>query len=105
LTSAANLIQLQKQLKGVAKQSFEFRNTKNGTRVVIKDMVYYQAVKQFFETKSLSYYTFYPKAEKPIKAVICHLPIDTHVEDIADGLVDLGFDIISVRRMSTARHS
>jgi hypothetical protein len=31
LTSAANLIQLQKQLKGVAKQSFEFRNTKNGT--------------------------------------------------------------------------
>jgi hypothetical protein len=27
------------------------------------------------------------------------------VEDIADGLVDLGFDIISVRRMSTARHS
>jgi hypothetical protein len=27
-TSAANLIQLQKQLKGVAQQSFEFRNTR-----------------------------------------------------------------------------
>jgi hypothetical protein len=27
------------------------------------------------------------------------------VEDIADGLVDLGFDIISVKQMSTARHS
>jgi hypothetical protein len=35
LTSAANLIQLQKQLKGVAQQSFEFRNTRNGTRVVM----------------------------------------------------------------------
>jgi hypothetical protein len=64
LTSAANLIQLQKQLKGVAKQSFGFRNTKNETRVVTKDMVNYQAVKQFFETKSLSYYTFCPKADK-----------------------------------------
>jgi hypothetical protein len=38
LPSAANLIQLQKQLKGVAKQSFEFRIAMNGTRVVIKDM-------------------------------------------------------------------
>jgi hypothetical protein len=55
-------------------------------------MVDYQAVKAFFETKNLSYYTFYPKAEKPIKAVIHHLPINTHVEGIADGLVDLGFE-------------
>jgi hypothetical protein len=28
LTSATNRIQLQKQLKGVAKDTFEFRNTK-----------------------------------------------------------------------------
>jgi hypothetical protein len=41
LTSAANLIQLQNQLKGVAQQSFEFCNTTNGTSVVIKDMVDY----------------------------------------------------------------
>jgi hypothetical protein len=65
----------------------------------------YKAVKSFFETKSLSYYTFYPKVEKPIKAVICHLPIKTPAEDIADGLLDLGFDVISVRQMSTARRS
>jgi hypothetical protein len=36
LTSASNLIQLQKQLKGVAIDTFEFRSTKNGTRVVTK---------------------------------------------------------------------
>jgi hypothetical protein len=48
LTSAANLIHFQKQLKCVAKQSFEFRNTKN--------VVVYQAVKSF-ETRSL-FYTF-----------------------------------------------
>jgi hypothetical protein len=75
----------------VAKQSFEFRNTKNGTRVVTKGIVDYQTVKAFFETKNLSYYTFYPKVEKSIKAVISHLPINAHAEGIADGLVDLGF--------------
>jgi hypothetical protein len=45
VTSAADLIQLKKQLKGVAKQSFEFRNTKNGNTVVTKYMVDYKAVK------------------------------------------------------------
>jgi hypothetical protein len=60
-------------------------------------MVDYQAVKTFFSDHTLSYYTFYPKAEKPIKAVIRHLPINTPVEDTAYGLVELCFDIISIR--------
>jgi hypothetical protein len=34
LTSAINLIQLQKQLKGVVSENFEFRSTRNGTRVI-----------------------------------------------------------------------
>jgi hypothetical protein len=102
LMSAANLIQLQKQLKSVATHSFEFRSTKNRTRVVTKDMVDYQAVKSFFETKSLSYHTFYHKAEKSIKTVIHHLPINTPSEDIADGIVELGFDVIGVRQRSNA---
>jgi hypothetical protein len=105
LTSAANLIQLQKQLKGVAQQNFEFRNTRNGTRVVTKDMVDCQAVKSSFDKKSLSYYAFYPKAEKPIKAVLRHLPNNTPAQDISDGLVDLGFDVISAKQMSSARRS
>jgi hypothetical protein len=54
LTTAANLIQLQKKLKGVDRRPFEFRNTKNGTRVVNKDMVDYLAVKAYFKQNSLS---------------------------------------------------
>jgi hypothetical protein len=38
LTSATNLIQLQKKLKGLVKGNFEFRNTRTGTRVVTKEM-------------------------------------------------------------------
>jgi hypothetical protein len=36
LTSATNLIQLQKQLTNVVEDNFEFRNTRNGTRVITK---------------------------------------------------------------------
>jgi hypothetical protein len=105
LTSANNLIQLQKQLKGVAKDTFEFRSTINGTRVVTKNMMDYQSVKTYFESKNLPYYIFYPKSEKPIKAVISHLPINTPAEDIAEGPVDLGFDVISVKQVTTAHRS
>jgi hypothetical protein len=58
LTSATNLMQLQKQLKGVAKQVFEFRNTQNGTRVITKGMVEFEAVKLHFEFIYLSFYSF-----------------------------------------------
>jgi hypothetical protein len=73
LASATNLIQLQKQLKGMAKQTFKFRSTKNGTRLANKNIVECQSVKANFETNNLSYYTFYLKSEKLIKAVIRHL--------------------------------
>jgi hypothetical protein len=105
LTAATNLIQLQKQLKGVAKENFEFQSTRNGTRVVTKGMVDYQAVKTLLNSQSLSYYTLYPKSGKPIKAVIRHLPNNTPEEDIAEGMVDIGFDVISIKQMSSVRRS
>jgi hypothetical protein len=58
LRSATSLIQLQEQLKGVAKQTLELCSTKNGTRIVTKDMVDYQSVKTYFESNNISYYTF-----------------------------------------------
>jgi hypothetical protein len=105
LTSATNLIRLQKRLKGVAKQHFEFRSTTNGTRVTKKDMVDYQSVKGHFEANNLPYSTFYTKSERPIRVVIRHLPLNTPAKDLAEGLVYLGFEAISVRQMSTARRS
>jgi hypothetical protein len=36
----------------MVKQIFEFRTTRNGTRVITKDMVDYQSVKAHFETNS-----------------------------------------------------
>jgi hypothetical protein len=68
-------------------------------------MVDYQSVKGHFEANTLSYYNFYPKSERPIKALIRHLPTNTPAKDIAEGLVDLGFEVNSVRQMSTARRA
>jgi hypothetical protein len=98
-------MQLQKNLKGVARQNFELRNIRNGTRVVTKDMVYHQAVRAHFDQNSLTYFNFFPKSEKPVKAVIHHLPSNTPAKDISDWLVDLGFDFVSVKQMSSARRS
>jgi hypothetical protein len=105
LTSAVNLIQLQKQLKNVVKEDFEFRNTINETRIITRGMMDFLAVKSHFKKNSLFYFTFYPKSEKPMKAVICHLLQNTPAEDIYDGLVVLGFDVISVKQMTTTRRS
>jgi hypothetical protein len=70
LISALNLILLQKQLKGVVRKNFEFRSTRNGTRVITRIMADFQSVKTHFDSQNLSYYSFFPKSEKPIKPVI-----------------------------------
>jgi hypothetical protein len=105
LTSAINIINLENNLKGVVKGNYEFRSTRNGTRVITREMADYSAIRTYFDSHKLSYYTFYAKSEKPIKAVIRHLRIDTPAEDISNGLLDLGFDVISVKQMTTTRSS
>jgi hypothetical protein len=105
LTSAVNLIQLQKQLKGVVSEDFEFRSTRNGTRVIMRGMADFQSVKSYFDNHNLSYFSFFPKNEKPVKALIRHLPHNTPAQDISDGMVSLGFDVINVKQMTTTRQS
>jgi hypothetical protein len=61
LTSAVNLIQLQKQLKGVVSEDFEFRSTINETRVITRGMADFQSVKFYFENHNLPYFSFFPK--------------------------------------------
>jgi hypothetical protein len=73
LTSKVNWIQLQRQLK-------------------------YLAIRCHFESKILPYFIFYPNFQKPIKAMIRHLSDWTPAEDISDGLVNFGFDVISAKQ-------
>jgi hypothetical protein len=51
------------------------------------------------QSNNLPYFTIYLKSQKPIKALIWHVPFSTPAMDISDGLVDLGFDVISVKQM------
>jgi hypothetical protein len=67
-------------------------------------MADFQSVKWHFDSQKLPYYSF-PKYEKPIKAVIRHLPQITPAEDISDGLVSLGIDVVNVKQMTATRRS
>jgi hypothetical protein len=42
---------------------------------------------------------------KPLKTVIRHLPSNTPAEEIYEALVDLGFDVTSVKQITTYRWS
>jgi hypothetical protein len=68
-------------------------------------MADYSAIKEYLSSQNPNYFTFYPKSLKPIKAVIRHLPGNTPAEEIYEGLLELGFDIISVKQISTTRRS
>jgi hypothetical protein len=63
----------------------------------------YSVMKSYLEKNNLHYFIFFPNSEKPLKAVIRHLPPDTPAEDISDGLEGLGFNIINVKQMPGTR--
>jgi hypothetical protein len=59
------------------KEAFEVCNNRYGTRIITRVMADFLAVKSHFKRNNLSYFTFYPKSEKPIKTVIRYLPQNT----------------------------
>jgi hypothetical protein len=65
-------------------------------------MADYSAIKSFFLQNNLKFYTFFPKSLKPIKAVIRHLTANTYAGEIYEALVDLGFDVTSVRQITAS---
>jgi hypothetical protein len=65
LTSAVKIILIQKQLKAVVSENFEFRSTRNGTRVIKKSMADFQSVKFHTDSQNLSYYSFFTNPKSP----------------------------------------
>jgi hypothetical protein len=103
--STTNLIRLQSDFKEHVKGEYEFRNTRNGTRIIKKEMADYSVMNAYLDKNNLHYFTFSPKAKKPIKAVILHLPPDKPAEDISNSLEDLGFKVINARQMTATRRT
>jgi hypothetical protein len=103
MTSTINLILLQSNLKEHVKEECEFRNTRNGTRIITNEMRDYSAMTSYQEKNNLHYFTFSPNSEKPIQAVIHHLPPDMPAEDISNSLEDFVFNVIKVRQLTGNR--
>jgi hypothetical protein len=93
LTSEANLLHLQKDLKTVVTREF-FQNTASGIRITTKNMSEYKATQNLLSQKDLPLFTFYTKGDKPVKAVIRHLSSNTSSEDITVALQKRGYKVI-----------
>jgi hypothetical protein len=87
------------------KGNFEFRNAKDGTRIISRELFDYSVIRIYLDSQSLNYFTFCAKSEKPIKAVIRHLSADTPAAVVFNRLLDLGYDVLSVKQMVTTRSS
>jgi hypothetical protein len=66
-------------------------------------MADYSAMKSYLEKNNVQYFIFSPNSEKPVKAVIRHLPPYAPAENISNSLEGLGFNIINVRQLPTNR--
>jgi hypothetical protein len=82
-----------------------FRNTASGTRITTKSMTDYKPIQNLLSQKDLPFFTFYIKGDKPVNAVIRHLPNNTSSEDITVALQELGYEVISVKQMTAKRPS
>jgi hypothetical protein len=105
LNSSVNLFNIQEDVNEIGNGNFEFRSTHNGTRRTTQAMADYSAVRAHLEAKILNLFILFPKSEKPIQAVIRHLPIDTPAEVISSGLEELVFNAVSVKQMTATRAS
>jgi hypothetical protein len=63
ITAATNLLQLQKKQRVFVKGSVEFRNTRNGTRVVTKELSDFSVIKASRQGKSVLLYLLPQKHE------------------------------------------
>lgn len=104
VTTNIKLIQAQQEIKTKLKADFTLPTTRNEIRLITKTMEDYSTLKNCLEQNQTHYYTFHPKAEKPTKAVIRHLPGDAPAEDTAKNRMPaLGYKVHNVRKMTTSR--
>jgi hypothetical protein len=82
------------------KGNIEFRIIRNGTRVIAKDRAEISATNLHLDTHKLSDFTFCPQSQKRVEVVVTYLPISTPAEDTCNGLADLGFNVINLKKIS-----
>jgi hypothetical protein len=100
LTPEANLISLQRETKTSCGRGVHLPEHCKRNPITSKSMVDYNAIQEFRTEKNLHFFTFYTKADKPVKAFIRHLPGNISAENITVGL---DYDVASVKQMTAKR--
>jgi hypothetical protein len=80
LTSPVNIISFQQDIKHTA-QEFSMRTTGAGIRIATHYTTDHTAILSYLSRHNFSHFTLYSHCDKPIKAVIRHLPINTSSQE------------------------
>jgi hypothetical protein len=73
LTTFVNSMKFQREVRTFIKVAFELRITRNGMKVVTREVTYYSGIMSHLDANKIPYYTFQPKS-KPVKVVINSCP-------------------------------
>jgi hypothetical protein len=65
-------------------------------RITTKNMVHYNVIQKIPHLENLRFFTFYTKADKPVKVVIRDLPGSISAEDTTVALQEIDYDVINI---------
>jgi len=102
LTSPVSVISFQEIVKYFAQDHISLRTTGPGILILSNCLTDYRLILFYLSDHNFHHFTFYPQSDKPINAVILHLPIRTSSQDIPLAFQELEY-IISARQMTTKR--
>jgi hypothetical protein len=97
LTSEANLISLQRELKSIVTGEF-FQNTETRMRNTTKSMVDYNAIQKFLTEKNLRIFTFYTKVINLLQPLSGICLANISAQDITVSLQEIDYNVISVKQ-------
>jgi hypothetical protein len=103
LIPEANLIRLQRETKTCCERGVLHPEYCNRNPITSNSMVDYNAIQEFRTEKNLHFFTFYTKADKPVKAIIRHLPGNIYSENITVALQEIDYDVASVKQTTAKR--
>jgi hypothetical protein len=103
LASSIKLLKFHGDINAIAKRNFEFRTSRNDTRVVRQEMADYSAIILNLMCKicNVSPSTLKPRNSRPSSGIF---PVPRLRRDILNELVALRFSAISVHQMTATTH-
>jgi hypothetical protein len=98
LTSPVNHFSFRKEINRLLCNQFSLRTTAAAVRIVSHSVTGYKALLYYLSQNTLYHFTSYPNSDKPVKAVVGHLSVNTSSEDTTLVIQVVGSNVLSVKK-------